>query len=72
MEGILMTTSQKEWLLKLWTADQYSPSGTLSVVYDKTPTRVMRGLESLGYCKDIMGTFWKITDAGKEAAKTIY
>lgn len=72
MEGIIMTVSQKEWLLKLWFADQYSPSGTLSVVYDNTPTRVMRKLEDLGYCTDIMGTFWKITEAGKEAAKTIY
>lgn len=66
-----MTTSQKEWLLKLWAVHQYGP-GYLTVVYDKPPTRTMRGLEKLGYCKDIQGTFWKITDAGMEAAKTIY
>lgn len=67
-----MTQSQKEWLLKLREADQCCTSGTLSVVYDRPPTAVMRRLESLGYCKDIMGTFWRITDAGKEAAKTIH
>lgn len=67
-----MTPSQKKWLLALWQADQYRPSGSLSRVYDKPPTRTMNGLAELGYCEDIMGTFWKITEEGRDAAKTIY
>lgn len=71
-----MTPKQKEWLLKLWEADQYgSVTGVnrwLSVTLDKPPTVVMRALQNKGYCKDIMGTFWAITDEGREAAKTIY
>lgn len=67
-----MTPKQKEWLLKLWEADQYGVCKNLSVVYDKPPTVVMRALQNKGYCKDIMGTFWTITDEGREAAKTIY
>lgn len=66
-----MTAAQNKWLLKLWEADQSRPSGSLSVVYDKTPTRVFKGLAAMGYCEDIMGTFWKITDGGREAAKAI-
>lgn len=67
-----MTPSQKNWLLELWKADQYKPSKCLAVQIDKPPTRTMRALAGMGYCTDIMGTFWKITDAGREAAKTIY
>lgn len=71
-----MTPKQKEWLLKLWEVDNFgSASGNnkwLSVVVNKPPTVVMRALEKKGYCQDIMGTFWAITDEGREAAKTIY
>lgn len=67
-----MTPKQKEWLLKLWEADQYGANKWISVTGEKPPTIVMRALEKKGYCKDIMGTFWAITDEGREAAKTIY
>lgn len=70
-----MTAKQKEWLLKLWEADAFgivSGNKWLSVVGDQPPTVVMRALEKKGYCKDIMGTFWAITDEGREAAKTIH
>lgn len=67
-----LTAKQQEWLLKLWKASEYSPIKALSVVNDKPPTIVMRALEKKGLCKDIMGTFWSITDDGREHAKTIY
>ncbi len=71
-----MTPKQKEWLLKLWEADAFGgASGNkkwLSVTVDKPPTVVMRALEKKGYCRDIMQTFWEITEEGREAAKTIY
>ncbi|WP_159124694.1 hypothetical protein [Enterobacter roggenkampii] len=67
-----LTVKQKEWLLELWKASEYSPIKALSVIYDKPPTTVMRALEKKGLCKDIMGTFWKITEEGKNYAKTIY
>lgn len=67
-----LTVKQKEWLLELWKASEYCPSKMLSVVNDKPPTIVMRALEKKGLCKDIMGTFWSITDDGREYAKTIY
>lgn len=71
-----MTPKQKEWLLKLWEADQYSgDTGVnmwLFVVVDKPPTVVMRALEKKGYCRDIMQTFWEITEEGRQAATTIY
>lgn len=66
-----MTKSQKVWLLKLLVAENNSSPGTLSVVYDRPPARVMRSLETLGYCRGIMGTFWQITGAGKQAAEAI-
>lgn len=67
-----LTAKQKEWLLELWKANEYSPGKMISVVKDRPPTVVVRTLEKKGFCKDIMGTFWSITEEGKEYAKTIY
>lgn len=67
-----LTASQKHWLLELWKADNYTAGKWLSVQVDRPPTSVMRALEKKGLCKDVMGTFWAITEAGKDAATEIY
>jgi hypothetical protein len=67
-----MTPKQEHWLLKLWEADQPDGCKWISVTVNKPPTSVMKALQKKGYCKDIMGTFWAITDEGRKAAKTIY
>lgn len=67
-----LTPKQKHWLLELWKVNQYTSGKMLSVQYDKPPTRIMKALQEKGLCKDIMGTFWEITEEGNEVAKTIY
>lgn len=62
-----MTPKQVEWLLVL---DQ-CPTGYLSRQMSKPPTIVMNALLKKGLCTNIMDTFWKITDLGREVAAEI-
>ena len=63
-----LTAKQEYWLIRLYGKDQEaSPNRWLSVTVDKPPGQVMRALEKKGLCKDIMGTFWSITEEGKAA-----
>ena len=39
--------------------------GQLSMLFDRPNTRVARSLERKGYLRDVMGTFWQITDEGE-------
>lgn len=57
-----LTDNQVRWLYAMAKAIR----GAVSVTQDKPPTALMRRLERRGYCKDVMGTFWYITDAGRE------
>lgn len=43
----------------------------LSLMIDKPNTRVVNSLVKKGMATDIMGTFWKITDAGRLRVTTI-
>ena len=61
-----LTVAQKFWLNELWKAYMFNPNKVLSVVYDKPPASVMKALKRKGLCLNIMDTFWKITNEGRE------
>lgn len=44
----------------------------LSLLADAPPKRTMNGLVKKGLAKDVMGTFWEITDLGQQRCTSIY
>jgi hypothetical protein len=48
------------------------PNQQLSLLIDKPNTRTVNSLVRKGMAKDIMGTFWQITDAGRLRVTQIY
>lgn len=61
-----LTVAQKFWLNELWKAYTFNPNKVLSVVYDRPPATVMKALERKGLCQNVMDTFWKITNEGRQ------
>ena len=62
-----LTTKQIEWLRKMRDAHL----GSVSVVISRPPTALMRRLERAGLCETIHGTFWRITEEGREKINEI-
>ena len=58
--NMTMTKSQKLWLKKM------GEKGRLSAMFDKPPLRVMNNLAQMGFCQNIMDTFFEITEEGKD------
>ena len=57
---VKLTGSQHYWLKRM------EERGQLSDMFDKPPLRVMNNLASKGLCKNIMNTFFEITEEGIE------
>lgn len=64
---VILTAKETEMLLKM----SSRPSQQISLLIDKPSTRVANSLVKKGLAKDIMGTFWQITEAGIERLKEI-
>lgn len=62
-----LNQKQIEWLRKM----RDSHLGSVSVMTDRPPTSLMRKLEKAGLCKDVMSTFWKITEHGQKKINEI-
>lgn len=62
-----LTQKQIEWLRRM----DGGFLGSISVTNKRPPTALMRRLESAGFCEDIMGVFWKITDKGRKMISEI-
>ena len=65
---IRLTPTESEWLVKMST----SYKRRLCLLTDSPPKRTMNGLVKKGLAKDIMGTFWEITDLGQLRCTSIY
>lgn len=65
---ISLTPSEEDWLVKMSTSFERR----LSLLADAPPKRTMNGLVKKGLAKDIMGTFWEITDLGQQRCTSIY
>lgn len=66
--SIHLTPMEKEWLVKLAT----DRDKRLSLLVDQPPKRTMNGLVQKGMAKDIMGTFWELTELGQQRCTSIY
>lgn len=65
---IRLTPSESEWLVRMSTSFEQR----LSLLADAPPKRAMNGLVKKGLAKDVMGTFWEITDLGQQRCTSIY
>lgn len=65
---IHLTPTEKEWLVKMSTSFERR----LSLLADGPPRRAMNGLVKKGLAKDILGTFWEITELGQQRCTSIY
>ena len=65
---IHLTPTEKEWLVKMSTSFERR----LSLLVDEPPRRTMNGLVKKGLAKDIMGTFWELTELGQQRCTSIY
>lgn len=66
--SIKLGPQEKEWLVRMAT----KPSKRISRMMDEPPMRAMNSLVKKGLAKDIMGTFWELTDLGQQRCTTIY
>lgn len=66
--SIHLTPSEKEWLVILATKKDKQ----LSLLIDKPNKRAINGLVAKGMAKDIMGTFWQLTELGQQRCTSIY
>ncbi|MFY2658272.1 hypothetical protein ACOTC5_30195 [Achromobacter xylosoxidans] len=67
-QKVRLTRSEMDWLAQMAVAN----ARPVSRLMDKPPIRVMNSLVRKGLVKDIMSTFWEITDAGRKRSTTIY
>lgn len=66
--GIRLTPKEEEWLVKLST----SKNKRISLLVDAPPKRTMNGLVSKGLARNVMDTFWDLTDLGQQRCTSIY
>ena len=59
--AVKLSAKEAELLVTMAT----KPGQQLSLLIDKPSSRTVNSLVRKGMAKDIMGTFWKITDAGR-------
>lgn len=63
-----LTPLEEEWLVKMSTSFQ----SRLSLLVDSPPKRTMNSLVRKGLATDVMGSFWEITDLGRQRCTSIY
>lgn len=66
--SIHLTPAESEWLVKLAT----HPGRRLSLLVDRPPKRAMSGLVAKGFAKNVMDTFWDLTELGQQRCTSIY
>lgn len=66
--SIPLTPMEEEWLVRLSTSHEKR----VSLLVDKPPTRTMNGLVKKGLARNIMSTFWELTDLGQQRCTSIY
>ena len=66
--AVKLTANEADLLVKMAT----KPNQQLSLLIDKPNTRTVNSLVRKGMAKDIMGTFWQITEAGRLRVTQIY
>lgn len=66
--AVKLSAKEEDLLAKMAT----QPKQQLSLLIDKPNSRVINSLVRKGMAKDIMGTFWEITDAGRHRVTRIY
>ena len=66
--SMALTPVEKKWLMKL----SNSFECRLSLLVDAPPKRTMNGLVKKGLAKDIMGSFWVITELGQQRCTSIF
>ena len=66
--SVKLSAKEEDLLVKMATR----PNQELSLLIDEPNIRIINSLVRKGMAKDIMGTFWKITDAGRLRVTKIY
>lgn len=66
--AVKLSAKEEDLLVKLAT----KPNQQLSLLIDQPNIRTINSLVRKGMASDIMGTFWKITDAGRLRVTKIY
>ena len=65
---IKLTQTQATWLVKMTTSHEKR----LSLLIHEPPKRTMNDLVAKGLAKEIMGTFWELTELGQRRCTSIY
>lgn len=66
--SIKLGPQEQEWLVRMAT----NPSKRVGRLIDEPPIRTMNSLVKKGLAKDIMSTFWELTELGAQRCTTIY
>ena len=66
--AVKLSAKEEDLLVKMAT----KPKQQLSLLNDQPNSRTINSLVRKGMAKDIMGTFWEITDAGRLRVTKIY
>lgn len=66
-KNIKLGPQEQVWLLRMAS----KPSQRISRMMDEPPIRTMNSLVKNGLAKDIMSTFWELTELGKQRCNTI-
>lgn len=64
---IKLGPQEQVWLFRMAS----KPSQRISRMMDEPPIRTMNSLVKKGLAKDIMSTFWELTELGKHRCNTI-
>lgn len=66
--SIKLGPQEQEWLVRM----AANPSKRISRLVDEPPIRTMNSLVRKGLAKNIMSTFWELTELGQQRCTTIY
>lgn len=66
--AVKLSAKEADLLVKMAT----KPKQQLSLLNDRPNSRTINSLVRKGLARDIMGTFWEITDAGRLRVTKIY
>lgn len=66
--AVKLSAKEADLLVKMAT----KPQQRLSLLIDEPNSRTINSLVRKGMAKDVMGTFWEITDAGRLRVTKIY
>jgi hypothetical protein len=66
--AVKLSVKEADLLVKMAT----KPNQRLSLLIDEPNSRTINSLVRKGMARDVMGTFWEITDAGRLRVTKIY